>query len=188
MAERWAPGELKLVQGFLNTTDLESGRDDLPSPSALEAWIAERRESLPLHVPRVVVDPEGFRRALDVREALRALARANHGEPFDRRAIATLNVAGERARLGVTFEKDGRAHLHPKAEGVDALIGRILQIVYLATADGTWPRFKVCRKDSCQWVFYDHSKNRSSAWCSMRVCGNRVKAQAYRERHRTPRA
>ena len=25
----------------------------------------------------------------------------------------------------------------------------------------------------CHWVFYDGSRNRSGAWCSMRICGNR---------------
>ncbi|MGH2778535.1 MAG: CGNR zinc finger domain-containing protein, partial [Actinomycetota bacterium] len=32
-------------------------------------------------------------------------------------------------------------------------------------------------------AFYDHSKNRSGKWCTMRVCGNRAKTRAYRERH-----
>jgi predicted RNA-binding Zn ribbon-like protein len=52
-------------------------------------------------------------------------------------------------------------------------------------AGETWDRLKACRLDDCQWVFYDHSKNRSRTWCSMRVCGNRAKARAYRERRRS---
>ncbi len=50
-------------------------------------------------------------------------------------------------------------------------------------AEGNWPRLKVCREDTCAWAFYDRSKNRSGAWCSMAVCGNRTKARAYRARH-----
>jgi hypothetical protein len=42
----------------------------------------------------------------------------------------------------------------------------------------------VCRSDTCQWTFYDNSKNGCGAWCSMRSCGSRAKARAYRERHR----
>jgi predicted RNA-binding Zn ribbon-like protein len=38
--------------------------------------------------------------------------------------------------------------------------------------------------DSCEWAFYDWSKNRSGTWCDMAVCGNRAKARAYRERRR----
>lgn len=188
MAERWAPGELRLVQEFLNTVDLESGRDELSSPAALEAWIAERGDLLPLELGTVAIDGDGWRHALEVREAMRALAMANHGERVDPAAVAALNAAAERARLALSFSADGTIHMHPQGDGADALIARLLQIVYLARADGTWPRFKVCRKDSCLWAFYDHSKNHSSAWCSMRVCGNRVKARAYRRRHRAERA
>ena len=49
----------------------------------------------------------------------------------------------------------------------------------------TWPRLKACRDDTCQWAFYDHSKNRSGHWCSMEVCGSRHKARQYRERRKS---
>ena len=49
-------------------------------------------------------------------------------------------------------------------------------------AGGTWSRFKACRKDTCGWIFYDHSRNRSSNWCSMTICGNRSKTAGYRRR------
>jgi predicted RNA-binding Zn ribbon-like protein len=50
-------------------------------------------------------------------------------------------------------------------------------------ADATWERMKACRADDCRWAYLDTARNRSRAWCSMRVCGNRAKVQAYRERH-----
>jgi predicted RNA-binding Zn ribbon-like protein len=50
-------------------------------------------------------------------------------------------------------------------------------------SEGTWSRLKACLADTCQWAFYDQSKNRSAHWCSMAVCGNRAKARAYRNRH-----
>ena len=34
------------------------------------------------------------------------------------------------------------------------------------------------------WAFYDRSTNASATWCSMRVCGGRVKAGAYYRRRR----
>lgn len=43
--------------------------------------------------------------------------------------------------------------------------------------DGTWQRLKACRE--CSWAFYDHSKNVAGSWCSMKVCGGRVKQRAY---------
>jgi len=50
------------------------------------------------------------------------------------------------------------------------------------SADGTWERLKVCLADDCQWAYYDRSRNRSSVWCDMQVCGNRQKVRAFRAR------
>ena len=54
--------------------------------------------------------------------------------------------------------------------------------MYDAMTAGTWDRLKVCRNDECQWAFYDRSRNRSGAWCTMAVCGNRMKGRAFRRR------
>ncbi|HKC76276.1 MAG TPA: CGNR zinc finger domain-containing protein [Chloroflexota bacterium] len=45
-------------------------------------------------------------------------------------------------------------------------------------------RLKICRNETCRWAFYDYSKNRSGAWCTMAVCGSRSKARTYRQRRR----
>jgi predicted RNA-binding Zn ribbon-like protein len=41
---------------------------------------------------------------------------------------------------------------------------------------------KACREHTCEWAFYDHTKNHSGTWCTMQVCGNRTKARSYRKR------
>lgn len=41
-------------------------------------------------------------------------------------------------------------------------------------------RTKIC--PNCDWLFVDHSKNRSRLWCDMAVCGNRAKAKAHYRR------
>jgi predicted RNA-binding Zn ribbon-like protein len=43
-------------------------------------------------------------------------------------------------------------------------------------------RIKVCPGQGCQWLFLDHTKNRSRRWCSMALCGNLSKIRAYRLR------
>jgi predicted RNA-binding Zn ribbon-like protein len=122
-------------------------------------------------------------RAVELREAIRAvLAGHNRGAASPAQACRTLDDAARRARLRVRFDDDGGASLHPGATGVDGALGRLLGIVHDAIADGTWARLKACREHDCEWAFYDHTKNRSGAWCSMEGCGNRAKARAYRER------
>ena len=44
-------------------------------------------------------------------------------------------------------------------------------------------RLSACRDENCRVAFYDKSRNRSRAWCSMEVCGNREKARSFRQRH-----
>ncbi len=41
---------------------------------------------------------------------------------------------------------------------------------------------KACPDAHCGWLFYDASRNASSTWCSMSICGNRTKTAAYRRR------
>jgi predicted RNA-binding Zn ribbon-like protein len=70
----------------------------------------------------------------------------------------------------------------PAESGVRGVLGEVLASVALASCDGTWDRLKVCGNDECAYVFYDRSKNACRRWCSMEVCGNRVKTRAYRQR------
>jgi predicted RNA-binding Zn ribbon-like protein len=42
-----------------------------------------------------------------------------------------------------------------------------------------------CQGESCGWFFIDRTRGHPRRWCSMAVCGNRAKAQAFYRRHRT---
>lgn len=176
-----APGELEVVRAFVNTTDLESRQEQLETAAALGRWLAEH--GLAPSSPRVT--RRELARALDLREALRAILFSHHDPaPAAPEAWATVNAAAGRARLLLRFDAHGHSGLEPEAEGVDGALGRLVAIVHAASEQGTWQRLKACRLDTCRWAFYDHTKNRSGAWCTMGVCGNRVKARAYRARRR----
>ena len=110
--------------------------------------------------------------ARDLRDGIRALALANNGVPTD--------VALE-AQLLVRVD-DRNAVLEPERRDAAGALAGLVGIVYTAKAEGTWPRLKACRRDVCQGLFYDRSRNRSAVWCSMAVCGNRTKTAAYRAR------
>jgi predicted RNA-binding Zn ribbon-like protein len=129
-----------------------------------------------------------LRRAIELREALRAQLLAHHEQPLPAEAAATLDAAARRARLTVRFTGGDETTLEPEAGGVDGALGRLLAIVVKAIEEGTWQRLKVCPADTCQWAFYDASRNRSAVWCDMRVCGNRAKVRGFRERTRSGEA
>jgi predicted RNA-binding Zn ribbon-like protein len=177
-----APGTLALVQAFVNTNDIEGRRDEFASPEAMRAWLVERG----LLDPDEPVSADDFVGALVVREALRALAAANNGLPLPPEAVETLDRTTART-LAVQFTPGG-GDLNAVRPGVDGVLGRLLAIVLEAMREGSWSRVKACHRDVCRWVFYDHSRNRSSTWCAMSICGNRVKTRSYRRRRAEPSA
>jgi predicted RNA-binding Zn ribbon-like protein len=174
-----APGELALVQRFVNTVDLESRTDELSDPERVGAWLREAGLA-----GDAALDEADRLRVVAVREALRRLLLSHNGVALDPDAVATLDAAARDAHVHVAFAPDGAARLEPARGGAEGAIGRLLAIVARAEAEGTWPRLKACAADTCLWAFYDRSRNRSRTWCAMSVCGNRAKARSYRARRR----
>jgi predicted RNA-binding Zn ribbon-like protein len=175
-----APEPLALVQAFANTV-AEEGHfrwEAIGDPDSLRSWLS--RMGLLAYGERV--GKADVARAKEVRKALRSLLAANNGGEADAAAIRALNLTTERARLTVRFGADGRATLEPGACRVDGALGRVLAAVHASMEEGTWGRLKSCANATCGWAFYDRSKNRSGRWCSMEVCGNRMKTRAYRRR------
>jgi predicted RNA-binding Zn ribbon-like protein len=172
-----APGRLGLVAEFVNTLDLLTGRDAFCDPPALAAWLSGRGL---LHDQPAPVTDHDLDETIAFREALRGLLAANNG--IGQADLAGLNASSDQLSLRVVFGEEGGAALRAKGNGVPAALSELIGVVFTAMTDGTWSRLKVCREDSCRWAYYDRSKNRSGAWCSMEVCGNRAKARAYRAR------
>jgi predicted RNA-binding Zn ribbon-like protein len=179
-----APQPLYLVQRFVNSIDLESGEDELSSPEALRDWFVERG----LMDSGEAVGPADLRRAIDVREGLRAVLLHNNGHPLDQERVERLDRAVRRAGVRVRFEGGRDPELVPDADGVDGAVARLMAIVAAAVEHGRWERLKACPREQCEWAFYDKSKNRSGRWCTMESCGNIEKAKAFRERRRGARS
>ena len=118
-----------------------------------------------------------------LRTALRALALGNNVggtvEP-GLRDVVMRAVAG--LQLDIVVLADGRLVTAPGGTGARRALATIVAVVMESQATGDWARLKACRKESCGWLFYDASRNRSSSWCSMSICGNRVKTASYRQR------
>jgi predicted RNA-binding Zn ribbon-like protein len=180
LPEKTAPQPLELVQRFVNSIDLENGEDELESPEALRSWFAKRG----LIGSRDKVGEADLRRALDVREGLRAMLLQNNGLPLRKERVQRLDRAAGHAGVRVRFSPGAEPELVPEGRGADAALGRLMAIVADAVADRSWDRLKACPREECEWAFYDHSKNRSGRWCKMEDCGNLAKAKAFRERRR----
>jgi predicted RNA-binding Zn ribbon-like protein len=174
-----APGRLALVQSLVNTVDREHGPDLFDELDGLRDWLAARG----LLEPGADVGEQDLETARELREALRALLLANNGEPDDPSARVVLEAAAARAALHAGFPPEG-PELVPARGGVDGALGRVVAAAFAAMLDGSWPRLKACPRELCGWAFFDRSSNASATWCSMSVCGGRVKSGAYYRRRR----
>jgi predicted RNA-binding Zn ribbon-like protein len=174
------PPALETIRSFINTGDLDTGEEHLADPAALAQWLEQHGLADAAPAPSAA----DLTRAVQLREALRALAAHNAGEPASADALAAVEQQRKRSRLGIVFGAGGSASIVPEAAGIDAALGELLAIVATAMHDGTWPRLKACADPTCRWAFYDSSRSHRRAWCSMEVCGNRNKVRAYRERQR----
>jgi predicted RNA-binding Zn ribbon-like protein len=166
---RAAPQPLRLVQLFVNTSDHEHTRELLGTPEQVRVWLAEH-----VHDPGRI-GPAGAERARALREALRELLRGDN-----RAARAQVEETARRARLTVALDPP---QLVPQASGLDHALGEVVAVAYEAMRNGSWNRLKACK--NCGYSFWDASRNRSATWCSMQLCGNRLKVQRYRSRRAT---
>ena len=170
----------ELIRDFVNTLhkDPAGNEEELTTPAELVRWLSAHA----LLGGKGRATARDVQAAVQLREALRVLLLANNGVEVDTApAYGVLDAAARRARVELRFGSAGPG-LAPGAAGVRGALGGIAAAVQAALADGSWPRLKACRARDCEWAFLDTAKNQSRAWCSMRSCGNREKARAFRRR------
>ena len=179
---REAPAGLELLRRFVNTENPESGADLLATATELRGWLrTEGRGSWRVAAADLAAVHE-------LRKGLRAMAVANAGAIADESAVRSLTRLGATRPMRLLFGGrssgglEQHAAMEPAGSGVDGFIASMLGTVFVAMADGTWGRLKACGNSHCRWVVYDHTKNRSVAWCAEEACGSRSRARAYRAR------
>lgn len=176
---RIAPGELALVQAFINTDDGVRKIDELANPTALTGWLIHRE----LVATDFTADAQDVQRAREVRGALRALVRAHARGRLAEAATARLNRVAHETGVRILFAPDGGTRFEALDDGLAGAFGRIFAAFARSQAAGLLPRFKICDGPKCGRAFFDASPGITGRWCSMKVCGNRVKAGVYRRRH-----
>ncbi|GAA4550351.1 CGNR zinc finger domain-containing protein [Pseudonocardia xishanensis] len=179
-----APGELGLVQDFLNTIEEGSAAppDLLATLPAAQEWADEVRalwSSLDeacwgRDLPPLTESDR--RRLLAIRRRLfRGLfpTTTEDGGPTDVQAHAGVRLTLSR----------GEVSAEPTGRGWAQFESALLLICYRARLAGHLRRLKTCKSHECDVVFYDRSPNNSAVWHDVRLCGNRANVRAHRARH-----
>lgn len=175
------PHELSHVEALTNSMDVEAGTDALTSPDELRDWLVARD----LLAAGAEVTASDLETARHLRAGLRDVLRGHQtGDLVDPAAVARLNAAVGSLPMVARVHAAGRVGLAAAVDDAAGALATVVAGVVQASVSGTWERLKICPEDTCGWVFYDRSKNRSRRWCTMDVCGNRAKTRGYRARRR----
>ncbi|MEO8888608.1 MAG: ABATE domain-containing protein [Jatrophihabitantaceae bacterium] len=153
--------------------------EQLSGPTVLSDWA----RGSGLVDEAVVVSARELSQAIELREALYRVVRARiAGRPCAQPDVELVNAHARRHPVTPELLPDGLIRRR-------ATTRQLLATVALDTLDllaGTdLDRVRECASPDCTRLYVDTSRSRSRRWCGMTECGNRAKAQTFRQRHRT---
>ena len=186
-----------LALDFLNTKPILDGapRELLSDVAALERWliasgvVSSRRDKAMVRAWRDSPRAAAFvPKLIAFRERLRAVvSRVENGSPPSNSFLAEVNrlLKAHPQRAHLTREGSGVAlsvsHELRRPEDVWAPI--VAAVTHLLSEIEP-VRIRKCESEACVVHFHDTSKKGSRRWCSMNICGNRLKVAAYQRRRR----
>ncbi|MFE5688886.1 MULTISPECIES: CGNR zinc finger domain-containing protein [unclassified Streptomyces] len=153
---------------LLNSTPVVNGvtQDQLADPEAARSWQQTHGGN----------GTAGERRhLLQAREALQDVVRG--GRPATSLASLLKDVTSypHLSSAGVSWEVDTPAERRMAVEAV---------LAWSALQEAMPGRLRPCANPECQLFLIDRSKTNKARWCSMAVCGNRMKARRHYQRTR----
>ena len=75
-------------------------------------------------------------------------------------------------------------HFYSSTQGPSLVLALLAETASDLLCTKDLPLVKKCRNQACILFFYDTTKNHARQWCSMSVCGNRMKVAAHYRRQR----
>jgi hypothetical protein len=157
-----------LLLDLLNTTPVIDGvpRDDLETAAAGRRWLTAHDQP---------ASEQEWRWLLDARAVLQDVVRGD-------RPVSAM----------APFVQDVSYRPSVGAEGLDWTLDAPRGRTAAANAVLAWDALRVsspgrlrpCANDECQLFLIDHSKPNRARWCSMAICGNRMKARRHYQRVR----
>ncbi|GAA3585651.1 CGNR zinc finger domain-containing protein [Amycolatopsis ultiminotia] len=157
-----------LLLDLLNTTPVLDGehRDELADPQAGRRWLVEHGQP---------ASDDEWQTLLDARTALQEVVRGGGKPELLRRFVDGVHYAASLTGEGVAWSLD-------LPEGRSAAARAVLAWDELRVSSPG--RLRPCANPECRLFLVDHSKPNRARWCSMAVCGNRMKARRHYQRTR----
>ena len=162
------PDDEEFLLELLNTTPVVDGepRDDLAQPKVARAW---------MRAHGVASTNAELAALLDARSALQAVVRGEQAPSALQRFVGSVALRPTAGRGGV----DWRLALDGDAAGAVRAV-----LAWDALRVSSPGRLRPCANPECRLFLIDRSKPNTARWCSMAICGNRMKARRHYRRAR----
>jgi predicted RNA-binding Zn ribbon-like protein len=157
---------------LLNSTPIVDGvqQDELATAQAGRSWLRARGHS---------GSRDEWHAVRDARSAVQAVVR-------DDRRASSLDSLLDDVSYRASVSDDGVQWRLAVPAGRAAAVRAVLAWDALRRARPARPcRLRACENPECALFLIDHSKPNRARWCSMAVCGNRMKARRHYERTRS---
>jgi predicted RNA-binding Zn ribbon-like protein len=194
---------------FLNTTYQHKGEqvETLASGEALAQWLvdshlvdAQDAQALRRVLPRGGASHALLRDACELREWFRSFIAVRAGAPLAMHSAAGLRRLNE---VLAKSETHSRLDLAPLEQAQDAeaaagnglrlrrvrhwsapsqLLHPIAEAMAELVCQADFRMVRSCEAPDCTLCFLDRTKSHRRRWCSMALCGNRMKVAAFRAR------
>jgi predicted RNA-binding Zn ribbon-like protein len=193
---------------FLNSvaTPVDTVVDWLENGDGFVDWLRQANLLTPQDISIIQSNFSGgdmdiiARRARELREWFRDFVRTYAGKALTPRALTKLDPLNDLLGLDHVFwsivpngtTNDGKKdspsplifRLRPQRRWrtPEAVLAPLAEEMAKAICYVDFEFVKPCQGKTCTLLFYDQTRRRDRRWCSMAMCGNRAKQEAYRER------
>ncbi|MFB6704074.1 CGNR zinc finger domain-containing protein [Streptomyces sp. NPDC056333] len=153
---------------LLNTTPVVNGvvQDQLADPEAAEAWQRAHGGS---------GTADEHRHLVQARDALQDVVRGSRPATSLAPVLEGVTSRPQVSSAGVSWDLDARK---------ERLMAVRAVMTWSALQKATPGRLRPCANPDCRRFLLDRSKTNKARWCSMAVCGNRMKARRHYQRTR----
>ncbi|NDJ89687.1 CGNR zinc finger domain-containing protein [Mycolicibacter kumamotonensis] len=164
------PGDETLLLDLLNSTPVIDGvaRDELEDPVTAQAWLDSHNAG--------PANEQQLQELIDVRDALQDVVRGDRTPQALAPFLTGVGLSPTLSDEGLTWTLTTR--------GTSPVAARAL-LAWDALRISSPKRLRPCANDECRLFLIDRSKPNTARWCSMAICGNRMKARRHYQRTKT---
>ncbi|MEO6307999.1 MAG: ABATE domain-containing protein [Nitrospiraceae bacterium] len=176
-----------IVRG--NSTDLLGGCEDLVSWLVQASMVDKVQSAVVMTLWNHKDREQLFEQGIIFRGTLREMAaRIIARKSIPDSAVASINQILSRCPgySQLVYKKGGfERQFQSQAKQKDGLLAPLAEAASHLLCSSTLSLVKKCGNPSCILYFYDTTKNHTRNWCSMQLCGNRIKVAAHYLRKRS---